>query len=323
MQTPTTTSHASKAALIAAFAAIYLVWGSTYLAIRVVVETLPPFLSGAFRFLVAGAALIAFLAWRGVPLPTRAQWQHATVTGLLLLVGGNGLVVWAEKTIPSGLTALLIALTPVWFALLDWLRPAGARPQLKTVVGIVVGLGGVILLVSPQGPATRTASHWLGALAIIAAGISWASGSLYSKYKPNNASPWMNSAAQMICGGAGLLMLALLFGEPFTTDWSRVTGRSVVALGYLIVFGSWIGFSAYVFLLKYSTPSRASTYAYVNPVIALFLGWLLLDEIVTAQMIWGALVIVTGVVIITMSPKVTGPVVQGARRQVARLLALW
>src|SRR5687767_553028 len=221
MQTPTT-PHASKGALIAAFAAIYLVWGSTYLAIRVVVESLPPFLSGAFRFLVAGAALIAFLAWRGVPLPTRSQWQHATVTGLLLLVGGNGLVVWAEKTIPSGLTALLIALTPVWFALLDWLRPAGVRPQLKTVVGIVVGLGGVILLVRPQGPATQTASHWLGAFAIMAAGISWAGGSLYSKYKPNNASPWMNSAAQMICGGAGLLMLALLFGEPFTTDWSRV-----------------------------------------------------------------------------------------------------
>ena len=322
MQTPTT-PHASKAALITAFAAIYLVWGSTYLAIRVVVETLPPFLSGAFRFLVAGAALIAFLAWRGVPLPTRAQWQHATVTGLLLLVGGNGLVVWAEKTIPSGLTALLIALTPVWFALLDWLRPAGVRPQVKTVVGIVVGLGGVILLVRPQGPATHTASHWLGALAILAAGISWASGSLYSKYKPNNASPWMNSAAQMICGGAGLLMLGLLCGEPFTTDWSHIIGRSLIALGYLIVFGSWIGFSAYVYLLKYSTPSRVSTYAYVNPVIALFLGWLLLDEIVTAQMIWGALVIVTGVVIITMSPKVTSPIVQGARRQVARLLALW
>jgi len=322
MQTPTP-SHGSKAGLITAFAAIYLVWGSTYLAIRVVVETLPAFLSGGFRFLVAGAALFGFLAWRGVPLPTRSQWRHAAVTGLLLLVGGNGLVVWAEKTIPSGLTALFIALTPVWFALLDWLRPTGVRPQLKTVVGIVVGLGGVILLVRPQGPATQTASHWLGALAIIAAGISWASGSLYSKYKPNNASPWMNSAAQMICGGAGLLILGLLCGEPFTTNWSRITGRSIVALGYLIVFGSWIGFSAYVYLLKYSTPSRVSTYAYVNPVIALFLGWLFLDEIVTAQMIWGALVIVTGVVIITMSPKVTSPIVQGARRQVARLLALW
>src|SRR5687768_1023002 len=159
MQTPTT-PHASKAALIAAFAAIYLVWGSTYLAIRVVVETLPPFLSGAFRFLVAGAALIAFLAWRGMPLPTRSQWQHAAVTGLLLLVAGNGLVAWAEKTIPSGLTALLIALTPVWFALLDWLRPAGTRPQLKTVIGIGVGLGGVILLFTPQGAETHSTRQW-------------------------------------------------------------------------------------------------------------------------------------------------------------------
>lgn len=322
MQTPTT-PHASKGALIAAFAAIYLVWGSTYLAIRVVVETLPPFLSGACRFLVAGVALAAFLLSRGGPLPTRVQWRHAAVTGLLLLVVGNGLVVWAEKTIPSGLTALLIALTPVWFALLDWLRPSGARPQLRTVIGIIVGLGGVILLFTPQGATTHTASQWLGVLAIIAAGISWAGGSLYSKYKPKSASPWMNSAAQMICGGAGLLALAVLFGEPFTTDWSRVSGRSVAALGYLIVFGSWIGFSAYVFLLKFSTPSRLSTYAYVNPVIAVFLGWLLLDEIVTAQMLWGTLIIVTGVVIITMSPKVATPIIQAARRQVARLLALW
>lgn len=294
---------------MAAFAVIYIVWGSTYLAIRVVVETLPPFLSAAIRFLVAGSMLAVFLVWRGIPLPNRDQWRHAAVTGLLLLVGGNGLVMWAEKTIPSGLTALLIALTPVWFAALDWVRPHGAPPQGKTIVGIVVGLAGVVLLVSParSGPESI---YMPGAFAIIAAGVSWAAGSLYSKYQPNAdvSGPWMNSAAQMICGGIGLLAVGLSLGEPFTTNWSQVSWRSLGALAYLIVFGSWIGFSTYVYLLRVSTPSRVSTYAYVNPVIAVFLGWLLLDEVINTHMVWGALVILAGVIIITMSPGMAGAV---------------
>ena len=144
------------------------------------------------------------------------------------------------------------------------------------------------------------ANHWWGILALIGAGASWASGSLYSKYTPNSASPWMNAAAQMLCGGAGLLLAGLVLGEPFRTDWSQITGRSLLALAYLIVFGAWIGFSAYVWLLKVSTPARVSTYAYVNPVIAVFLGWALLDESVTTHMLWGALVVLAGVIIITM-----------------------
>jgi drug/metabolite transporter (DMT)-like permease len=322
MKTPTP-PKTSRSTTIAAFAAIYLVWGSTYLAIRMVVETLPPFLAGASRFLVAGLLLGGFLAWRGVPLPTRAQWHHGAITGLLLLVGGNGLVMWAEKTIPSGLTALLIALTPVWFALLDWARPGGRRPLPKTVLGILVGFGGVVLLVTARGTGIHMTTHGLGVLALVGAGICWASGSLYSKYKPNDASPWMNSAAQMICGGTGLLVAGLVFGEPFTTDWSRISARSMAALGYLIVIGSLIGFSAYVYLLKVSTPSRVSTYAYINPMIAVFLGWALLDEVVNAQILWGTLVILAGVIVITVSPaQFSTPIVQGARRQLSRLLAL-
>jgi drug/metabolite transporter (DMT)-like permease len=322
MKTPTT-PKTSRGTTMAAFGAIYLVWGSTYLAIRVVVQTLPPFLAGACRFLVAGLLLAGFLWWRGVSLPTRSQWHHAAVTGVLLLLGGNGLVMWAERTIPSGLTALLIALTPIWFALLDWLRPGGARPLPRSVFGIVVGFGGVVLLVMARGTGIHLPAHWPGVLALIGAGMCWASGSLYSKYKPNDASPWMNSAAQMICGGAGLFLAGIVFGEPFTTDWSRMSALSVAALGYLIVFGSLIGFSAYVYLLKVSTPSRVSTYAYINPTIAVFLGWALVDEIVTPQMLWGTLVILAGVIIITVSPaQLATPVIQGARRQLARLVAL-
>jgi drug/metabolite transporter (DMT)-like permease len=286
--------------VVLAFAAVYVVWGSTYLAIRVAVETLPPFLSAGVRFLIAGGLLFTFLIARGFAKPSRTQWRHAVVTGTLLLVGGNGLVMWAERSLTSGFTALLIALTPVWFALLDWLRPQGVRPQLKTVVGIIIGFIGVVLLVNGRAATAHDANQWWGALAILGAGLCWASGSLYSKYTPNTASPWMNAAAQMICGGAGLLLSGVVLGEPFRTDWANISGRSLAALGYLIVFGSWIGFSAYVYLLKVSTPSRVSTYAYVNPVIAVFLGWALLGETVNAHMLVGALVILAGVITITV-----------------------
>ena len=309
-------SAPSRTLMVFGFAAIYLVWGSTYLAIRVVVETLPPFASAGVRFLVAGGVLIWFLARKGIALPTPGQWRHAAVSGGLLLVGGNGLVMWAEQTIPSGLTALLIALAPVWFALLDWLRPDGVRPTLKTVLGIVIGFAGVAMLVQGRSAGTEGSVFWGGALALIVAGLCWAGGSLYVKHNPTSGSSWMNAAAQMLCGGAGLLLVGILFGEPFRTEWWRISTRSLVALGYLIVFGSWIGFSAYVWLLKVSTPTRVSTYAYVNPVIAVLLGWALLGESITVSMLKGALLILAGVVIITV-PRAS--MVQGWER-ITRLL---
>lgn len=294
------TSGPSRTLVVLAFAAIYLVWGSTYLAIRVAVESLPAFLSAGVRFVVAGGLMMFFLRGRGMALPARAQWRQAIVTGALLLVGGNGLVVWAEQSISSGLAALLVGLTPVWFALLDWLRPRGTRPRLRTIAGIVIGFVGVTLLVSDRNPEAHSANHWWAALAVVVAGISWAGGSVFAKYGPTAGSAWMNAAAQMICGGIGLLLVGVLLGEPFRTQWDAISARSLIALAYLIVFGSWIGFSAYVWLLKVSTPSRVSTYAYVNPVIAVFLGWALLGETVTVQMLWGTAVIVAGVATITV-----------------------
>ena len=304
MNQPTITnhssSHPSRTLLFLGFAVIYIVWGSTYLAIRVVVESMPPFLSAAARFLVAGFAMMAFLVWRGMPLPTKAQWKIAAIIGVLLTVGGNGLVVWAEQSISSGLAALLVALTPMWFALLEWLRPGGNRPDRKTVLGIVVGFAGVILLVSGRSEADSHGGSLWAALAVVAAAISWSAGSLVSKHAGASGSPWMNAAAQMICGGTGLLLVALCFGEPIHTDWSRITTSSMVALVYLVVMGSWLGFSVYVWLLRVSTPSLVSTYAYVNPVIAVFLGWLILDERLSPRMLAGALVVVAGVVAITI-----------------------
>ena len=291
--------------MLLAFAVIYVVWGSTYLAIRVVVETMPPFLSAAARFLVAGMLFLAFLVWRGVPVPTAREWKHATVTGLLLCVGGNGLVVWAEKSISSGLAALLVALTPVWFALLDWIRPGGKRPEFKTVLGIGIGFAGVILLVKGRSAADSNGGSLIASLAVVVAGISWAAGSLYARHAGKAGSPWMNAAAQMICGGAALLVLSVVLAEPPRVQWSAISARSIIALIYLIVFGSWLGFSTYVWLLRASTPSRVSTYAYVNPVIAVFLGWLILGETVSGRMITGALIVVAGVVAITL-PSSTG-----------------
>jgi drug/metabolite transporter (DMT)-like permease len=305
--------------VVAAFAAIYLVWGSTYLAIRVAVQTLPAFLSAGVRFVVAGALLFAWLLARGHSFPSRAQWRHAFITGTLMLVGGNGLVVWAERTLSSGFTALLVALAPVWFALLDWLRPGGTRPRPKTIAGIVIGFIGVLVLVEAREHGGDLRGEWWSAFAVIIAGITWAGGSLHAKYAPAAASPWMNAAAQMLCGGAGLLFTGVITGEPFRTDWTGISGRSLAALAYLIVFGSWIGFSAYIWLLKASTPARISTYAYVNPVIAVLLGWAFLDEPVTAGILYGAIIILAGVAVISVPP---GATTSAMSRAVAKIRQL-
>ncbi|HTD85133.1 MAG TPA: EamA family transporter [Candidatus Binatia bacterium] len=294
------TTRPARTLLYLAFAIVYVVWGSTYMAIRVTVETLPPFLSGAARFLMAGGALLVLLRLRGALWPTALQWRRSLVAGLFMLVGGNGLVVWAEKSIASGFAALLVALTPIWFALLDWARPAGVRPQAKTILGVLVGFTGIVLLVNGEA---RVNGSRLATMAVIVAGMCWAGGSLYAKRAPGTDSPWMNAAMQMVCGGAGLLVVGVVSGEPLRTDWSAISARSLLALGYLIVFGSWIAFSAYVWLLQVSTPGRVSTYAYVNPMIAVFLGWALLGEQVTGRMLLGMLVIVAGVIIITIQPR--------------------
>ncbi|HKQ39679.1 MAG TPA: EamA family transporter, partial [Verrucomicrobiae bacterium] len=248
------------------------------------------------------------------PRPDAVQWRHSAIVGGLLLVGGNGLVMWAEKSISSGLAALLIALTPVWFALLDWVRPNGTRPHWKTLVGIVVGFGGIALLVNDDASVNGSL---LSAIALIVAGIFWAGGSLYSKHTSNGGSPWMNAATQMISGGVGLLLLGIVLGEPWRTQWSQISARSLLALGYLVVFGSWIAFSAYVYLLRASTPARVSTYAYVNPVIAVFLGWALLGEVVTSRMFLGMFVVVAGVIIITLPKEFTARQARDQRRPIA------
>lgn len=301
-------ANAPRGLVLAAFAAIYLIWGSTYLAIRFAVESIPPFLLGGGRFLVAGGLLYGWLRWRGVPNPAAVHWRNAAVVGCLMLGVGNGGVNWAEQRVPSSLTALLIAVTPVWFALLDWARPGGARPSAQTALGIVVGFAGVAMLVGARDPTgSHAAIQWTGVAALMAASICWASGSLYARYTPKPASPLMAGAIQMLAGGAALMAAGWLEGETAAFDGSRVSARSAWAFVYLSLAGSLVGFTAFSWLLKVSTPARISTYAYVNPVIAVILGWAIGGERPGARALAAAAVIVVGVIVITARKPVPGP----------------
>lgn len=289
--------------MITAFLAIYVIWGSTYLAIRFGVETIPPFLMAGIRFVLAGSLLFFVELRRGSPLPTRAQWRSAAIIGGLLLLIGNGGVTWAELSIPSGVTALLIGTSPLWFVVLDWLLFNGGRPTRQTSLGLAVGLCGVVLLVGPDRILEGGGLSISGILVLMIATAAWAGGSLYSRRAPLPASPFMATAIEMLAGGGLLLVLSLILGEPFHVDSDSVTMKSVLALGYLFLFGSLVGFTAYVWLLRVSTPARVSTYAFVNPVIAVLLGWTLGGEEMTGRMLIAALIIVVGVVLIVVRKK--------------------
>lgn len=283
---------------IMAFAAIYVIWGSTYLAIRFAVETLPPFLMLAARFGVAGLLLYGWLRLRGYTRPPRQEWIGSTAVGGLLLVGGTGAVAWAEQWIPSGLAALIVAIVPMWMVLLDWVRPDGRPPTAPVVAGLVLGLAGVVLLVGPVELGGGGRMQYLGAAAVVAGTVSWATGSVFGSSFRVPSVPRMAAALQMTMGGALLLTVGTLRGEWSRFDPAGVSMRSGLSLLYLIVFGSIIAFAAYVYLLRVSTPARVGSYAYVNPVVAVFLGWALADEPVTGRTLLAAAVIITGVVLI-------------------------
>ncbi len=287
--------------VIAAFAAVYLIWGSTYLGIRFAIETIPPYLMAGTRFLAAGVLLYVWQRLYGVPRPNRLHWRSALIIGGLLLLGGNGSVTWAEQRVPSGLASLLIATVPLWISLLDWLRPGGTRPGGRVIAGLVVGFVGMVVLVGPTSLAGGSQVDPAGALALLGAALSWAVGSLYSRtpHAQQPDSPLMGTAIEMLAGGALLMMVALVRGELTRFDPAAVSLRSGLALGYLILFGAIVGFSCYIWLLKVTTPARASTYAYVNPIVAVFLGWALASEPLSPRTLIAAPMIIAAVVLIT------------------------
>jgi drug/metabolite transporter (DMT)-like permease len=285
-----------------AFGVVYLVWGSTYLGIRIGVESIPPFTLAAARALVAGAILLAWARRRGAPSATAGDWLRAAIAGGLMLAGGNGLVTWAETRVSSSLAALLIALVPSYVTLLEWVRPGGTRPTRADATGVAIGMLGMLLLVRPAAGVAR-ASHWEGVAALSVGGLCWALGSLYSRYRPTHPSRTLSAAMQMLAGGLALAIGAALQGELATFQVSAVSARSLLALLYLTVFGSLVAFSAFNWLIGVTTPARLSTTAYVNPLVALLLGWAVLGETVHPISLAGALLILAAVALMARASR--------------------
>lgn len=297
----TAASRPAPLAVAAAFAAIYLIWGSTYLGIRVAIETIPPFLMAGTRFLVPGAVLYAWARWRGAARPSGAQWRAAATIGALLLLGGNGGVTWAEQRVPSGVTCLLITTVPIWMVVLESLRPGGSPPHRRVLVGTALGFAGLAILLGPEQILGGGRIDFVGAGVLVLASLSWSVGSLASRRAELPASAALATAMEMLAGGALLAALGIATGEPARLDPRAVTGRSAAALAYLSVFGSLVALSAYIWLLKVSTPARVSTYAYVNPVVAVLLGAAVAGEPLTPRVGLAAMVILAAVALVVTS----------------------
>lgn len=288
--------------VVLAFAAVYILWGSTYLAMRVGIESFPPLLLAGTRHLSVGLFLLPLLLWKTRIVPTAQQWKTAAVTGCLLLFLGNGSVCWAEQTVPSGVTALLVAMVCLWMVLIDCLRPGGHRPSARIIAGVILGFAGLLFLVGPSRLAGSGRVEPIGAGILVLASFSWACGSLYSKHGSLPSSPMLGVAMQSLCGGIALWIAGFLFGEVARFHPAAISVRSWVAVAYLAVFGSAIGFTAYIYILKKSTAARVGTYALVNPVVALLLGWLFAGESFALRTFVAALVILTAVLLVITAP---------------------
>ncbi len=288
-----------------AFAAIYLIWGSTYLAIRFAIETIPTYLMGGVRFLMAGGVLYVVVRWRGAKPPSGRQWRAALIVGGLLLFGGIGSVIVAEQFVPSSLAALIVAIVPLWMVLLNWLWGDRVRPNTGTAIGLGLGLIGIVLIAAPGQAAAEGAVNPIGLAILVLASLSWSIGSLYSRRSALPSNALLATSMEMLTGGALMLIAGLVAGQGGQIRLDQVSWRSVAALGYLIVLGSLVGFTAYVWLLKVSTPARVATYAFVNPVVAVFLGWVFAGEALSLRVLIAAAVIILAVVLITFNQSVT------------------
>ncbi len=286
---------------LVAYLVVCVFWGSTYLAIRVGVGVLPPFLFAGLRFVLAGALLLGLALALGDTLPRRAaDWRTQAIVGVLLLAGGNAFVVWAEQYTPSGIASIFVVTVALWMAFFDAIIPGGSGDlNWRVVAGLVLGFLGTALLVGAS-PAEILRADLRGPIALTAASAAWSLGSVYGKRHPTEASPYVGAALQMLAGGAAVALVGTVLGE-----WSRwhLTPRGIGAVAYLVVFGSILGYTAYTYALRHASPTIVGTYAYVNPVIAVLLGWLILNEPVTARTFLAMALIVGAVVWIQFSHK--------------------
>lgn len=298
----------STARILAAFAAVYVIWGSTYLGIRIGIESIPPYVLAGTRFAASAVLMTAYALWRRAPAPDARDVRTGVLTGLLMLSAGNGTVTWATQFVPSGRIALLVATTPVWMTIFDWARRGGVRPSLGEVAGLLVGLSGVALLIGPDawtGAATPAALG--GQLLALVGACSWAAGSLFTRYSAGRTTAAMRTALQMWVAAVVLTTVAALRGEWQGFVLSQVSLRSWIAWWYLVLFGSLIGFTAYVWLLKVVSPSKAATYAYVNPAVALALGWAIAGEPLSTRTLTASAIIIGGVALVTIAKRPAPP----------------
>ena len=282
-----------------ALLALYIVWGSTYLAIRFAVETLPPFMHAALRFLISGAILYAWRRMAGDPAPTAGNWKSTAIVGTALLLGGNGLVAWAEQSVPSGIAALMISTSPFWLVLFESLRAGGSKPTWQGILGLVIGFGGVFILI---GPAEITGGEGsfdtFGVILLLLAPLFWSMGSIYARGADMPKSTLLSTGMQMLTGAVALCIVSVFKGEFSGFSLGDVSARSWWGLIYLITFGSLVGFVSYGWLLHNAPLSLTSTYAYVNPVVAVILGWLLAGEELNARIAIASAIIIGSVVLI-------------------------
>ncbi|RJP52716.1 MAG: EamA family transporter [Anaerolineaceae bacterium] len=276
-----------------ALLALYIVWGSTYLGIRFAVESIPPFFHAGIRFLVSGLILVIWQRAAGIPMPTRKQWISLAIIGNLLLLGGNGLVAWAEQTIPSGIAALIIGAIPMFLVITEAFRPGGIKPNRWTFLGLLIGFIGIFILISPTELTGGTKLDSLGIGALLFACVFWSLGSVYSKHADLPKSSLMSTGGQMLMGSVGLFVVSMVSGELGGWEVSLVTAKSAWGLLYLIFIGSLVGFVSYGWLLQNAPISLVATYAYVNPIVAVLLGNWLADEPLEPR-IWLAAAIIVG-----------------------------
>ncbi len=287
--------------MILGLAVIYVVWGSTFLAIAYVVKTLPAVITTGVRYGVSGALLCAWASVRGAPKPTADQWRSAAIAGALLVVGGTATVAWAEQWLPSGLTALLASTVPLWIVLGEWWMPRGRRPHAFVLGGIALGLVGLIVLTAPAatGP-TGVDLRTVGpAVVLTIAAMAWAAGSLYTRGAPLPSSPMLGMGMQMLSGGILCVVAGFAIGEHGAIDLARVSTASWIAFAYLTVAGSLVAFTTYLWLLRVTTPALVSTHAFVNPVVAVLLGWAVGREQITTRIIVAGGLIIAAVILIT------------------------
>jgi drug/metabolite transporter (DMT)-like permease len=294
------TNAKSQTSIILALSAVYVFWGGTYLAMKIAIETIPPFIMGGTRFLTAGLLVYIWEIYKGQKPPEKYHWLYASLLGILMLLIGQGGIIWAQQYVPSGVAAIIFATVPLWMTLISWVCQGAQRPNNLVIFGLFLGFFGIVLQVKNSLLGVDiNSNHWVGYIVLILAAVSWAWGSVYSRVFRLPASPLMSIALQMLTGGTFYIVVSLLKGEWKQFEVLSISLGSMLSLGYLILFGSIIGFGAYIWLLKVADPTMVSTYAYVNPVVAVFLGCTLAGEPLTLNDAVVAILILTSVVIIS------------------------